>query len=209
MKSRERVLKATNHQEPDRIPIDFGGHRSSGIMAIAYARLKEELDIKSGNIYVYDIFGGDDLGTNNGPIISPEMYREFVKPYHKRLWNQVKKQADVKVQLHCCGGIEPLLNDMIDAGLDIVNPVQISARGMNSEGLISKYGNSICFWGSGCDTQHVLDRATPEELEKHVTDLIDVWKKNNGYVFQQVHNIMANVPPKNIVRLFETMDKIR
>ncbi|MGM0532489.1 MAG: uroporphyrinogen decarboxylase family protein [Bacteroidota bacterium] len=414
MKSRERVEKAIKHQDPDKIPIDFGGHRSSGIMAIAYARLKEELGIKTGDIYVYDmiqqlaiieppvlemfgadtielgrgfltgdadwkdwvlpdgtpckipyyinvqkegedwiltndngkelgrqkkgclyfeqthypwaevdfenasfnemesvlgesmwtavphpgahlpldnegcktlfngskklrestdkaiigifggamfevpqylvgsenffmylamypdaihcfqeklcniyerniekwlnsvgsyidiiLFGGDDLGTNNGPMISPEMYREFIKPYHKRLWTRAKELADVKVQLHCCGGIEPLLDDMIDAGLDMINPVQISAHGMDAGELKSKYGDRICFWGGGCDTQHVLDKEAPGELEKHITSLIDTWGNGNGYVFQQVHNIMANVPPKNIVRLFETIDKIR
>jgi len=410
MNSRERVLAAINHQEPDRVPIDFGGHRSSGISAIAYAKLKKALGITSGDIYVYDmiqqlaiveppvldavgadvvemgrgfmldnkewkpwvlpdgtlckipvyinvekrgedsylisdngldlaiqkkgclyfeqihwpladrpiedddfsdlqevfkhsmwtgvttpgdhipltrvglkslaagakalrestdraiigLFGGnmfeipqhlyrmdnyltymalypeacirlseklcqlhlsnlekwlgavapyidvilfsDDLGGQNGPLISPTMYRKYYKPYHKKLWLRIKELAPhVKIQLPTWGGIEPLLEDLIDAGLEIVNPVQITCRGMNADSLKATYGRRLTFWGGGCDTQYVLPRATPKEVAKHVKEQIAILSPGGGYVLQQVHNILADVPPENIVAMFEAV----
>ena len=411
MNSRERVLAAINHQEPDRVPVDFGGHRSSGIAAIAYAKLKKALGITSGDIYVYDmvqqlaiveplvldalgvdvvemgrgfmlddkewkpwvlpdgtlckipvyinvekrgedsylvsddgldlaiqkksclyfeqihwpladrpiedddfsdlqevfkytmwtgvavpgchipltktglksltagakalresteraivglfggsmfeipqflyrmdnyltymalypeacirlseklcqlhlsnlekwlgavapyidviLFGGDDLGGQNGPLISPTMYRRYYKPYHKKLRRRVKELAPhVKIQLHTCGGIEPLLEDLIDAGLEIANPIQITARGMNAGSLKATYGQRFTFWGGGCDTQYLLPRATPKEVAKHVKEQIAILSPGGGFVFQQVQNILADVPVENIQAMFEAI----
>ncbi len=413
MDSRTRILNAINHLETDRVPIDFGGHRSSGIMAIAYARLKETLGIHSGNIYVYDmiqqlaivepeilelfsvdtiemgrgfmhqdgdwkdwflpdgtpckipgfielekdgddwymlsengmrlgvqkkgclyfeqmnypmqdvdfenddfshleeyfsqsmwnsvgspgahlpfnetglselsrgaaalrestdkaiigLFGGnlfevpqflfgpeqyfmylslypeaviklserltecylkkldkwlaavgdnidiilfgDDLGSNMGPLISPEMYKRYYKPYHKILWTRAKQLADVKVQLHCCGGVEPLLGDLIEAGLDAINPVQISARDMDPGHLKSGFGDRLCFWGGGCDTQKILPQGSPEEVYDHTRSMLAAWGNKGGFVFQQVHNIMADVPVKNILAMFRAVTESR
>jgi uroporphyrinogen decarboxylase len=410
MTSRERIIRAMNHQPVDRIPVDFGGHRSSGIMAIAYAKLKQVLGITSGNIYIYDVvqqlaiveqpvldafnvdviemgrgflrdegnwkewqlpdgtlckipdyitivrkgdvnyllnqegvevavqkpgclyfetfvypmaersfeqetfsdleemekhvmwnaaphpgghlsldegglrrlekqaralrmstdraiyglFGGslfegpqnlfrndnfllylmmypdkihqlmeivcdthirnlekwiaavgssidvigfgDDFGGQNGPLISPDTYLKFFKPYHKKMWQRVKELSDLKINLHCCGSVEPLLDDFIDAGLDAINPVQISSRGMDSAHLKEKYGDRICLWGGGCDTQRILPNGTPEEVKQHVIRQIALLVKNSGFVFQQVHNIMANVPPVNIIAMFEAVN---
>lgn len=410
MNSRERVLAAINHQEPDRVPIDFGGHRSSGIAAIAYAKLKKALGITSGDIYVYDmiqqlaiveppvldaigadvvelgrgfmlddkewkpwvlpdgtsckipgyiniekrgedsylisgdgldlaiqkkgclyfeqihwpladrpiedddfsdlqevfkhsvwtdvtspgshipltkvglesltagakalresteraivgLFGGsmfeipqflyrmdnyltymalypeacirlseklcelhlsnlekwlgavapyidiilfgDDLGGQNGPLISPTMYRRYYKPYHKKLWLRVKELAPhIKIQLHTCGGIEPLLEDLIDAGLEIANPVQTTCRGMNADNLKAKYGQRFTFWGGGCDTQHLLPQATPKEIAKHVKEQVTILSPGGGFVFQQIHNILANVSPERITAMFDAV----
>lgn len=410
MNSRERVLAAINHQEPDRVPIDFGGHRSSGIAAIAYAKLKKALGITSGDIYVYDmiqqlaiveppvldaiggdvvelgrgfmlddkewkpwvlpdgtsckipgyiniekrgedsylisgdgldlaiqkkgclyfeqihwpladrpiedddfsdlqevfkhsvwtdvtspgshipltkvglesltagakalresteraivgLFGGsmfeipqflyrmdnyltymalypeacirlseklcelhlsnlekwlgavapyidiilfgDDLGGQNGPLISPTMYRRYYKPYHKKLWLRVKELAPhIKIQLHTCGGIEPLLEDLIDAGLEIANPVQTTCRGMNADNLKAKYGQRFTFWGGGCDTQHLLPHATPKEIAKHVKEQVTILSPGGGFVFQQIHNILANVSPEKITAMFDAV----
>lgn len=409
MSSRERILTALNHQQPDRVPIDFGGHRSSGIMAIAYHKLKKHLGITSGDIYVYDmiqqlaiveepvlrffdvdtiemgrgflqndanwkewrlpdgtpckiphyvnvekcgdawyllnedglelgvqkkgclyfeqthyplaergiedddfsdledrlgenmwsvahpgghldankpdewqqlrdgarhlressdraiigLFGGnmfetpqmlyrmdnwllyhmmypdqvhafleklaaihlknlekwlsavgqyidiilfgDDLGSQSGPIISVDMYREFYKPFHKKLWQRAKALADVKVLLHSCGAIEPYIEDFIDAGLDAVNPVQISCAGMDAFSLKAKYGGRFTLWGGGCDTQSILPNAAPDEIKKHVRHQIDILAPGGDFVFQQVHNIMANVAPENIVAMFEAI----
>lgn len=411
MTSRERVLAALNHEQPDRVPIDFGGHRSSGIAAIAYARLKKHLGIESGDIYVYDmlqqlaivetpvldrfgvdtiemgrgfclddsdwqdwvlpdgtpckvpaylnleaegddwylsandgtrmavmkkgmlyfeqihfplmergiedddlsdlpemcgksmwagvphpgahfpldaagletlaagakrtrgmadgravigLFGGnffelpqwlyrmdnyllymalypdavqrlsealcdmyisnlekwlpavaphidiilfgDDLGSQNAPLLSPDMYREYYKPYHRKLWGRAKEIAPhLKVQLHSCGAIEPLLEDLIDAGLDAVNPVQISCEGMDAAELKRKYDGRITFWGGGCDTRDVLPNAIPEEVAQHVREQCDILNPGGGFVFQQVHNIMANVSPENIVAMFDAI----
>jgi len=410
MNSRERVLASLNHQEPDRVPVDFGGHRSSGIMAIAYARLKEALGITAGGIYVYDmvqqlaiveepvldalgidvvemgrgfltedsqwkdwvlpdgtpckipyyvnverrgedwillgddgrelaiqkqgclyfeqthfplmdrgintddfsdleeqlrhtvwtgvptpgghlpldedglaamaqgaralrestdraivgLFGGnlfeipqslyrmdnylsctalypdavhrlseklceihlrnlekwlgavgpyidiilfgDDLGGQNGPLISPEMYRRYYKPYHRALWQRAKELAPVKVMLHSCGGIEPFLEDLIDAGLDAVNPVQITCRGMETQALKERCGDRLCFWGGGCDTRWILPRGTPADVARYTKKQVEILSPGGGFVFQQVHNIMADVPPENILAMFRAVN---
>jgi uroporphyrinogen decarboxylase len=406
--SRERVTKAVNHEEPDRVPIDLGGHRSSGIMAIAYNKLKEHLGIRSGDIYVYDfvqqlaiiepevldrfgvdtielgrgfsldaedwrswvlpdgtpckipafihpvregndwniyhkdgtriatqregclyfeqtcfplagsmedrfadldapfekvmwaalgsppapigydaeglreleagakalrasteraiigLFGGnlmensqflfgienfmlllgsecsrvhrlldrlvethlenlnkylsavgpyidiilfgDDLGMQTGPQISPQMYREFLHPRYEVMWAAAKRQADVKVMLHCCGGIYPLLPGLIEAGLDIIQPVQTSARGMEPRRLKREFGADLCLWGGGCDTQHVLPMGTPEQVAEDVRQRVAIFSPGGGFVFQQIHNVMADVLPENIVAMLDAVN---
>ncbi len=410
MTSRERVLSALNHRQPDRVPVDLGGHRSSGIMAMAYARLKEYLGIHSGNIYLYDfvqqlaiveppvldalgidvvemgrgfmlsdeewqdwvlpdgtpckipayihvekrgddwyllsdsgralsvqkkgclyfeqvyfplmdrgiqdddfadlkevlgqhtwaipspgghlpldgpglmqleegakklrqstdraiigLFGGnlfevpqwlyradnyylymalypdainrlseklteiylenlqkwlgacgryidvvlfgDDFGGQQGLLISPEMYREYYKPYHKAMWKRVKELTDVKINLHSCGAIELILDDLIEAGLDAINPVQFISHGMDTQLLKSKYGERLCLWGGGCDTQSILPCGSRAEIMNHVQQQVSILKPGGGFVFQQVHNIMANVPAANIVAMFEAINR--
>ncbi|MBN1901667.1 methyltransferase [Candidatus Sumerlaeota bacterium] len=157
--------------------------------------------------YIDIIVFGDDYGGQNGPLISPEMYREFFKPYHKSLWKRTKELADVKINLHCCGGVEPLLDDLIDAGLDAINPVQINSHDMNLPLLKEKYAGRLCFWGGGCDTQKILSFATPSEVKRHVKEQIEVFGRKGGFVFQQVHNILANVPAENIVAMFEAVNE--
>lgn len=158
--------------------------------------------------YIDIIVFGDDLGMQSGPQISPEMYREFFKPRHRILWERAKSLANVKVMLHCCGGVRELLPDLIDAGLDAINPVQTSCRGMNVEELKAEYGKDLVFWGGGCDTQRVLPLGTPEDIQNHVRAQVKTLKQGGGFVFQQVHNILANVPPENIVAMFETVKSI-
>ena len=149
------------------------------------------------------ILFGDDLGMQSGPQISPAMYREFFKPRHALLWRRAKALADVKVMLHCCGGVRELLPDLIDAGLDAINPVQITCRGMDAAGLKDDFGDAMVFWGGGCDTQDVLPNATPDAVADHVRRQVDILHPGGGFVFQQVHNILANVPPENIVAMFD------
>ena len=155
--------------------------------------------------YIDIILFGDDLGGQTGPLISVDMYREFYKPHHRTLWQRAKALADVKVQLHCCGGIEPFLNDFIDAGLDAVNPVQISSSGMDTSRLKQTYGDRLTLWGGGCDTQDILPNATPDQVREHVRNQIDILAPHGGFVFQQVHNIMANVPPENVIAMFNAI----
>jgi uroporphyrinogen decarboxylase len=146
---------------------------------------------------------GDDLGMQTGPQVSPRMYREFFKPRQALMWKRAKELADVKVMLHCCGGVRELLPDLIDAGLDAINPVQISARGMDAAALKRDFGRDLVFWGGGADTQTVLPQATPAEVANHVRGMVRIWRPGGGFVFQQVHNIMANVPPENIAAMFD------
>ena len=155
--------------------------------------------------YIDIILFGDDLGGQNGPLISPDMYREYYKPYHKTLWNRAKELAGVKVHLHSCGGIEPLLEDLIDAGLEMTNPVQITCAGMDARTLKAKYGDRFTFWGGGCDTRDVLPYGTPEEIAAHVREQVGILSPGGGFVFQQVHNILADVPPENIIAMFEAV----
>ncbi len=156
--------------------------------------------------YIDIILFGDDLGGQQGPLISPDTYRTLYKPYHKKLWNRAKELADVKVQLHCCGGVYELLPDLIDAGLDAINPVQITSRGMNPDRLKEEFGDRITFWGGGCDTQKMLPSASPVEITQHVQELTGIFRLGGGFVFQQVHNILANVPPENIVAMLRAVN---
>jgi uroporphyrinogen decarboxylase len=151
---------------------------------------------------------GDDLGMQSGPQISPAMYREFFKPRHKIMWERAKQLATVKVMLHCCGGVRELLPDLIDAGLDAINPVQISCSGMDVSTLKSEFGKEMVFWGGGCDTQRILPLGTPEEIAVHVSRQVGILKQGGGFVFQQVHNILADVPPKNVVAMFDAVNQI-
>jgi uroporphyrinogen decarboxylase len=152
---------------------------------------------------------GDDLGAQNCPQISPVMYREFFKPRHAAMWRLAKQLAPVKVMLHCCGAVRPLLPDLIDAGLDAINPVQISCRGMDAASLKRDFGSQITFWGGGCDTQRILPEATPEEVAAHTRQQVAILSEGGGFVFQQVHNILSNVPPANILSmLHEIRDSI-
>jgi len=159
---------------------------------------------------------GDDLGMQNGSQISPQMYRELFKPRHKLMWETAKKLAPagrggdpkrpvIRVMLHSCGSIRSLLPDLIEAGMDAMNPVQISTSGMEAEGLKRDFGRDIVFWGGGCDTQSVLRSASPAEVRDHVRRQVQMLAPDGGFVFQQVHNILAGVPPANIVAMFDAV----
>ena len=120
------------------------------------------------------------------------------------MWETVKQRAShLKVQLHCCGGVRELLPDLIDAGLDAINPVQITCRGMEPAALKRDFGRQLTFWGGGCDTRDVLINGTPAQVGEHVQRLLEIWRPDGGYVFQQVHNILADVPPANVVAMFD------
>jgi uroporphyrinogen decarboxylase len=151
------------------------------------------------------ILFGDDMGGQRGPLISPTMYEQIFKPRHKILWNRAKELADVKTLLHCCGGVRQLIPHFIDIGLDAINPVQISCEGMAPQALKNEYGKYITFWGGGCDTRDVLPNGTPDEVYKHVQELLRIWTPGGGFVFQQVHNILANVSPENIVAMLDAV----
>ena len=166
---------------------------------------KLEKYLKQVGPYIDIILFGDDLGMQNGPQMSPRMYREFFKLRHQRMWQRAKELADVKVMLHSCGSLRALLPDMIEAGLDAVNPVQITCKGMDATGLKRDFGKDITFWGGGCDTRDILPHGTPGEVRHHVRQQIELLRPGGGFVFQQVHNILADVPPENIVAMFDAI----
>jgi uroporphyrinogen decarboxylase len=152
------------------------------------------------------ILFGDDLGMQTGPMMSPQMYCEFFKPRHTLLWNRAKELADVKVMLHCCGGVRELLPHLIEAGLDAINPIQISCSGMDATQLKAEFGRDVTFWGGGCDTRDVLPNGTSEQIREHVKRQVEILKPGGGFVFQQVHNILANVPPENVAAMFDAVN---
>ena len=153
-----------------------------------------------------DVIGfGDDMGTQNGPQFSPDMYREFFQPRHKELWSAVRRyNPNLRTNLHCCGSIDRLLPDIIAAGIDSINPVQINCSGMSPEHLKEAYGKDIAFWGGGCDS-NVCMSASPRQVAEHVEKNVRVFYEGSGFIFQHVHNILANVPPQNILTMFETV----
>jgi uroporphyrinogen decarboxylase len=131
------------------------------------------------------------------------MYRRIIKPYHRQVYEYVKTRSDLYLFLHSCGSIYRLIPDLIELGVDILNPVQISAAEMEPARLKREFGQDIVFWGGGIDTQHVLPYATQEQVRQHVRELLGIFAPGGGYVFCQVHNIQANVPPENVVAMFE------
>lgn len=155
--------------------------------------------------YIQIIAMGDDLGTQHGLQISPETYRRWIKPCHARIYGYVHQHYPrIYVFLRSCGSIYPLIPDLIEAGVQILNPVQISAAGMDPIRLKREFGADLTFWGGGCDTQHTLPYSTRQEVAAEVKRLLDIFAPGGGYVFNQVHNIQADVPPENIVVMLET-----
>ena len=159
--------------------------------------------------YVQIIQMGDDLGMQSGPMLSPKLYREVFLPRHKEIYRIVKEKTDMFVFLHSCGSIADMIPDLIEAGVDIINPVQISSTGMDPGRLKRDFGKDIVFWGGGVDTQHVLPEGSPEKVREDVRRNTELFIKGGGFVFTQVHNIQAGVPPENIVAMYEAINRIR
>jgi len=146
---------------------------------------------------------GDDIGGQSGPLFSPQLYRKIVKPRQKKLVHHIKSLTNAKIWYHTCGSVMGLIPDLIDNGIDILNPVQISAANMDPKVLKRKYGDKLVFWGGGIDTQQVLPFAKPSEIREHVRKNLEIFKPGGGYVFNNVHNIQAGVPAENITALFD------
>ena len=146
---------------------------------------------------------GDDLAGQSGPLFSPEFYRRCVKPRQKRLVSHIKSLTSAKIWYHTCGSCAEYIGDLIDNGIDILNPVQIGTVGMAARALKEEYGDRLTFWGGGIDAQHVLPFASPQEVKQEVLANLDIFKPGGGYVFNNVHNIQAGVPVQNIVAMYE------
>jgi len=146
---------------------------------------------------------GDDLTGQYGPLFSPAFYRKVVKPRQKRLVRHIKSLTKAKGWYHTCGNCVEYIPDLIDNGVDILNPVQTSAAGMDPTMLKQRFGGNLTFWGGGCDAQHVLPFGTPEEVREQVRRNMEIFKPSGGYVFNGIHNIQADVPPENIVAMFD------
>jgi len=153
--------------------------------------------------FVQVLVVGDDLGSQRGPQMSPASYRELFQPRHKRIYRHIRDNSGAHLMMHCCGGIHPLIPDLIDAGVEILNPVQTSARNMEPDRLKREFGRELTFWGGGCDTQTVLSGCRPDEVREHVRRRLEILMPGGGFVFTQIHNVMADVPPENIVAMLD------
>jgi len=153
--------------------------------------------------YIDIVQVGDDLGSTNGLLFSRAMYHKYYKNRERALIDSIRKASDAFIYFHNCGSIREVIPDMIDIGVDILNPVQIQAMNMDSRDLKRDFGKDLTFWGGGCDPR-ILTTGTPDDVEKEVRTRIEDFSKDGGFVFASVHNIQANDPPENIITMYET-----
>ena len=175
-----------------------------GQCEIALQNLDRIAEAVGDQVQVFMVTGAD-FGTQRGPFISPGTYRDLFKPFHKAVNDWVHDNTTWKTFIHTCGGVEPLIEDFIDAGFDILNPVQCSAEGMGPEHLKRAYGDRLTFWGGGVDTQRTLPFGTPEEVRAEVLERLEIFAPGGGFVFNTIHNIQPNTPVENLVAMFEAL----
>lgn len=165
--------------------------------------LKQAVGDKVQAIFI----SGTDFGTQRSEFMSRDMFREFYKPRYKRVNDWVHQNTNWKTFYHSCGSIINLLDDFVDMGVDIINPVQCSATGMEAQNLKDKYGDKLVFWGGGVDTQKTLPFGTKEQVQQEVSERLDIFGNNGGFVFNTVHNIQANTPTGNIIAMFDEIKR--
>jgi uroporphyrinogen decarboxylase len=168
-----------------------------------YMRLLDRVIKGVGDYVDILVFGGDDLGGNDGGWMSPDIFRELFKPKYKKMWDFIHSNSDCKVFLHSCGSIYEYIPDLIDAGVDILNPVQTTAANMEPEKLKKEFGKDVTFWGGGCNTRDVLVFGSPEKVKEDVKRRISIFGEGGGYVFNQIHNILSDVPPENVIAMLQ------
>jgi len=150
---------------------------------------------------------GDDLGMSTGPFMDLDTFRKLFKPRYRVLCDYVKQRSNMKIFLHSCGSIRQFIPDLIDAGFDILNPVQTNSYGMDARELKQEFGREITFWGGGVDTTGVLSTATPEEVRRDVLTRCEILSKDGGFIFAPIHNILPEVPPENIIAVYEAVNE--
>jgi uroporphyrinogen decarboxylase len=161
----------------------------------------EELLSRTGNL-IDVILCGDDLATQNSPFVSLDLYRRYIKPRQKKLYDFIKTKTNAPIFYHSCGAVSSFIPELIEIGVQILNPVQVKAQGMDLHKLKKEFGKQIVFWG-GIDTQYVLPFGKPSEVRDEVRRRIDELAPGGGYILAAVHNIQADVPPQNIIAMFE------
>lgn len=152
---------------------------------------------------------GADYGSQRGLLMNPDIYREMYKPLHRELNDWVHANTGWKTFMHSCGAIRELIPDLIEAGFDCLNPVQVSADGMDAAALKKDFGDRIVFWGGGVDTQKTLPFGTPQEVEREVAERMSIFNRNGGFIFNSIHNIQAKTPPENVRALFDAVGRTR
>ena len=152
---------------------------------------------------------GTDFGTQNGPFLSVENYRKLFMPYQQRVNGWIHDNTPWKTFMHSCGGVWPLLDSIVEAGFDILNPVQCSASCMHPRDLKKQYGDKLVFWGGGVDTQKTLPFGTPAEVREQVRERIEIFGEGGGFVFCSIHNVQARTPLENLIAMFEAIREYR
>lgn len=174
------------------------------------SRICEKEIIKAGKVvnqlgrYVQAVCFNSDLGSQNNTVCRPGLYQDLCAPFVRKICDFIHRNSDMKVFMHSCGSIRPLIPTLIDCGIDILNPVQINAEKMEPAELKKEFGDRITFWGGGCDTQRILNMASTAEIHRHVLENISIFKPGGGFVFNQVHNIMGDTQPEKIVAMLDT-----
>jgi hypothetical protein len=171
---------------------------------IALANLQQIYGVVGDTVTVLFVTG-TDFGTQHGPFISPDIYRDLYKPFHVRVNDWVHGHTSWKCLIHSCGSVAAFLDDFVDAGFDVLNPVQCSAAGMDPDGLKKRYGEHLTFWGGGVDTQHTLPFGTADDVHIQVRERIRTFGKNGGFVFNATHNIQACIPVQNLTALYDAV----
>ena len=154
------------------------------------------------------VFMGDDFGHQQSQWISPEMFRKFIKPRYAELLRTIKKRFEVKVLLHSDGAIYPFLPDIIEMGFDVLNPIQLGAKGMgDTKKMKREFGDGLCFWGGGIDVQQFLPTATPRMIEEEVKRRIEDLAPGGGFVFTTTQTIQPDIPPENFIAMWEAIQR--
>ncbi len=152
--------------------------------------------------YIHIVMQGDDLTGHDGPLMSPKFYRTFIKPRQRRIFSFIKEKTKAKIFYHCCGSVYQFIPDLIEIGADILNPVQVSAKNMDTNRLKKEFGDQISFWGA-IDTQHILPFGTVQNVKEEVRKRIVDLAPGGGYILSAVHNIQSDVPPENVLAMYE------
>lgn len=172
--------------------------------AIAEKNLGTLIDIFGDSIDVA-LITGTDFGTQRGPFISREAYRELFLPFHRRINTAIHKKTGWKTFIHSCGSVYSLIPDFIDAGFDILNPVQCSAAEMDAARLKAEFGKDLVFWGGGTDTQKTLPFGTPDQVYREAMERLTIFNRGGGFVFNAIHNIQGPTPTENMLALFRAL----
>lgn len=170
------------------------------ILKVQMARMGHYLDAVGEYLDVVSV--GDDLGSQQGLLMSPDTYRAVIKPFHAELFSFIKGRTAAKLHMHCCGSIAEVIPDLMELGVDVINPVQIAAVGMEPRSLKKRFGDRIAFWG-GIDTQGLLPTGDTGQVQAEVDRIVSILGADGGYVLNPSHNIQADVPPENVVALFQ------
>ena len=173
-----------------------------------YGEMYDALLSRIGN-YIDVVCIYDDLGSQQGPLINPAYFRKTIKPMLRNFCDGIRRHTDAAIYMHSCGSVDKFIPDLIDAGINVLNPVQFTAKGMEHSRLKKEFGKDIVFWGGGVDTQNTLPFGTPDQVTEEVKRAMDIMAPGGGFVFAPVHRIQDDVPIENMIRFFETVEKYR